>query len=206
MWPSLLKKMTFLWKAFLHRLLWETQPLVWKHSHVLNLQISSHIKVSVQMPKADSCESQPFPLHTLRQALAAKEKAWRKLRLSGIDEQPRLMAGGLKVQAFWQKGEGQLGQMNLYNLSLTRVLEGEAIHSRTPVPVLPSSSGWRGAPVLPILQLAQHLLPEATSTLKLGGAWIALPVVWRLAFVWLIESWGWNGMKIGLRSVNPGVL
>jgi len=30
----------------------------------------------------------------------------------------------LKVQAFWQEGEGQLGQMNPYNLSHTQVLEG----------------------------------------------------------------------------------
>lgn len=91
------------------------------------------------MPKADSCESPISPAHPV--ALAAKDKALRKLRLSGVNEPPGLIAEGPKVQASWQKAEGQLGQTNPYNLSPTQVLRG-MIHccSPTPAPVLPSSS------------------------------------------------------------------
>lgn len=77
------------------------------------------------MPKGGSCASHPYPLHAPCQALAAKEKALRKM-LSGVHEQLGLMVQGLKVWPSWQEGEDQLGQMNPHNLSPTQTCHSAA--------------------------------------------------------------------------------
>lgn len=53
-----------------------------------DLQMRSRIEVGVQTPKADSRESSVSLAHPV--APSAKDKALRKLRLSGVNEQPGL--------------------------------------------------------------------------------------------------------------------